>query len=101
MTAPGRVTPERSKIPVACVPEFIGPAMVVDAPEISNPSEFFSFMSTSPRGITRSFTIVSERDPELNTASEKSLKVKLFVTGSKSKPGIFTLLSFGISFTLG
>ena len=31
ITAPGRVTPERSKIPDACVSGFIGPAMVVDA----------------------------------------------------------------------
>ena len=100
-TLPGRVTPDRSKTPVAWLPELIGPAMVVVAPEISLPSEFLSFTSTSPSGMTRSFTIVSERDPELNTASEKSLKLKLFVTGSRSNEGMSTLLPSGISFTLG
>ena len=68
---------------------------------MSDPSEFFNLTSTSPRGITRLFIIVIERDPELNAASEKSLKLKLFVTGSKSKEGMLTVLPFGMSETLG
>ena len=66
--APGRVTPERSKTPVSCIPEFIGPAIVVDALGISIPSTVWRFTSTSPSGITRSFTIVNDKEPELNTA---------------------------------
>ena len=75
--------------------------MVVVAPEIWVPSEFLSVTSTSPSGITRSLIIVSARDPVLNTASEKSLKLKSFVTGSRSNEGMSTLLLSGISFTLG
>jgi len=68
---------------------------------MSDPSDFFNLTSTSPRGITRLFIIVIEREPELNAASEKSLKLKLFVTGSKSRQGIVTVLSIGMSQTLG
>ena len=47
--------------------------------------------------MTRLFIIVIESEPELNIASEKSLKLKLFVVGSKLKNGILTMLSFGRS----
>ena len=66
-----------------------------------DPSEFFNWTSTSPREITRSFTIVSNREPELKTASEKSVKLKSFVTGSKTKDGMSTVFPSGISETLG
>ena len=68
---------------------------------MSDPSDFFNLTSTSPRGITRLFIIIIEREPELNAASEKSLKLKLFVTGSKSKEGMLTVFPLGISDTLG
>ena len=79
---PGRVSPERSNIADSCEPVFIGPWIVVTPPLISDPFDFFNFTSTSPRGMTRLFIIVIESEPELNAASEKSLKLKSFMVGS-------------------
>ena len=85
----------------SCVLLFIGPEIVAIPPVISDPSILFNLMSIPPKGITRSFTIVSKREPELNAASENSAKLKSFVTGSNSKDGILTVVSLGISDTLG
>ena len=87
---PGRVSPERSSIADSCESIFIGPWIVVTPPLISDPSDLLNFTSISPRGMTRLFIIVIESEPELNVASEKSLKLKLFVVGSKLKNGILT-----------
>ena len=44
ITLPGSVTAERSNSPVAWLPELIGPAIVVEAPDISENAYFFSFI---------------------------------------------------------
>ena len=79
----------------------MGPTIVVEPPTIFDPSIFFNCTSTSPRGITRSFIIVSDNEPSLKIAAEKFEKLKSFVTGSRSKDGMFTVFPFGISETLG
>ena len=101
MISPGKVTLDRSNKADCCSPLFIGPTIVVEPPTISDPSAFFNCTSTSPRGITRLFIIVSDNEPSLKTAAEKSEKLKSFVTGSSSKDGMLTVLPFGISETLG
>ena len=101
MMSPGKITSDRSSKADCCSPLFIGPIIVVDPPTISDPSDFFNCISTSPRGITRLFIIVSDNEPSLKTAAEKSEKLKSFVTGSRLKDGMFTVFPFGISVTLG
>ena len=101
MISPGKVTFDRSSKADCCSPLFIGPAIVADPPSISDPSGFFNCTFTSPRGITRLLIIVRDNEPSLKTAAEKSEKLKSFVTGSRSKDGIFTVFPFGISETLG
>ena len=98
---PGKVIPDRSKFPVAVVAGLIGPEIKVEAPEIFTPSKFCSCMLISPSGITRSFTIESDKSPALKTAEEKSSKEKLLIAGSKSKEGTFCVLPSGKALTPG